>query len=120
MQSSARNGFMPSQSRADSAFHIPRTVSSTDTCQLAFCNRRGLVCRAQEAPGARLADEWRRQTVEEYRPTADEHGTDGVVVAVDHAGQPAILLDAGLGIVIERRVESVGIHDDNVGAVADA
>src|SRR5215207_2572740 len=103
MQSSDRNVFSKSQSRADSAFHIPRTVSSTDTCQLTFLSRpRGsLVGRPQEPPRALLADEIGGLAVEEHRVAADEYSLHGVVVAIHHAGQTAILLDTFLGIVVE-------------------
>src|SRR4051812_44432081 len=104
MQSSDRNVFNESQSRADSAFHMLRTVSSTDTCQLAFLNRRSLVRRTQESARALVADEAGGLAVEEHRTAADEDGNHGGVVAVDHSGQTAVLLDAVLGVVIESRV----------------
>src|ERR1700754_3035960 len=103
MQSSARNGFMPSQSLADRAFHMPWTVSSTDTCELHLfggdCG--GLVGGAQEPSGSLRADELCRLAVEEHRPAADEHGAHNLVVAVDHARHPAVLLDVVLGVVVE-------------------
>src|SRR6185295_18734252 len=100
MQSSDRNVFSAPQSRADSAFHIPCTVSSTDTCELHLLggDGRGLVRGAQEAPRTLLADDVGRLAIEEHRTAADEYG---VVVAVDHAGQPAVLLDRVLGVVIQ-------------------
>src|SRR4051794_36906427 len=103
MQSSERNGFIPSQSRADSAFHMPRTVSSTDTCQLTFCDWQGwsLVRGAQEAPGASLADQVGGLAVDEHRAPADQYRLHGVVVAVHHAGQAAVLLDTVFGVGIE-------------------
>src|SRR5215210_4121041 len=106
MQSSDRNVFKESQSRADRAFHMPRTVSSTDTCELRFVSGDcgSLVCGAQEAAGAVSADEVGWLAVEEDRSATDENSGDGVVVAVDHAGQPAVLLDGVLGVVIESRI----------------
>jgi hypothetical protein len=56
---------------------------------------------AQEAACAVLADEIGRLAFQKYRATSDEYRFDGVVVAVDHAGQAAILLDAVLGVFIE-------------------
>src|SRR6185436_6032813 len=88
MQSSDRNAFSDSQSRVDSAFHIPRTVSSTDTCELHLLggDGRGLMRGTEEAPRALLADDFGRLAAEEDRTAADEHGGDCVVVAVDHPG----------------------------------
>src|ERR1700754_4592078 len=103
MQSSDRNCVIPSQSLADRAFHMPRTVSSTDTCELTLMcgDCGGLVRGAQEAAGALLADEIGRLAVEENRTAADEYRVHGVVVAVDHAGQAAVLLRAILGVVTQ-------------------
>src|SRR3954447_18960486 len=104
MQSSDRNVFSDSQSRADRAFHIPRTVSSTDTCELAFLYRqcRCLACCPQEPPGALLAHDVGRLAVEEYRTATDENRFHGVVVAVHHAGGTAVVLDGVLGILVQR------------------
>jgi len=55
----------------------------------------------QEAAGALPTDEVGGVAVDEHRVAADEHGADGVIVAVDHAGQAAILLDPFLGVLIE-------------------
>src|ERR1700736_6467101 len=103
MQSSERNALRESQSRADRAFHIPRTVPSTDTGQLTLLRRycRGFVRGAQEAAGALLADDFGRPAVEEHSTARDEHRVDGVVVAVDHPGRAAVLLDTILCVVIE-------------------
>src|ERR1700694_85407 len=99
MQSSDRKDLTDSQSRAESARHKPRTVSSTDTRQLDSLSVRCRcpVCGAQEASGALLAHDVGSLAVEEGRASADENGVHGVVVAVDHAGQAAVLLDALLG-----------------------
>src|SRR5688500_8900705 len=114
MQSSDRKVFNESQSRAESAFHIPWTVSSTDTGELTFLNGNcgSLVCGTQETPGAFLADDAGRRAVEENRATADEHRADGGVVPVDHAGQSAVLVNGLLGVVVQGRVEALGVHDD--------
>src|ERR1700704_1510814 len=103
MHSSDRNCFIPSQSRADNAFHIPRTVSSTDTCQLTLMRGdcRGFVRGTQEPAGALLADEIGGFAIEEHRAASDEYRVDGVVVAIDHAGQAGVLLDTILGVVIQ-------------------
>src|SRR6267154_2579655 len=111
MQSSDRNVFSSSQSRADSAFHMPRTASSADTCQLTFSKHghgRSLVRGAQEPAGAPLADEIGRLAVEEHRAAADEYRADGLVVAIHHARQPAVLFDAILGVAVKRRVQPHG------------
>src|SRR4051812_41300344 len=122
MQSADRNVFKESQSRAERAFHMPRTVSSTDTCELRFVsgNCGSLVRGAQEAAGAVPADKIGRLAVEEHRAAADENRGDGVVVAVDHPGQPAVLLDRVLGVAIESRIELFRVDHDDVSAVADA
>src|SRR3979490_3075598 len=102
MQSSDRNVCSSSQSRADSAFHMPRTVSSTDTCRLTFLHRdrRRLVRGPQEPAGPLLTDEGGGLAVEEHRTPADQHGVEADGVAVDHAGQTAILIDTILGVVV--------------------
>src|SRR6185295_19005886 len=122
MQSSDRNCFIPSQSRADRALHMLRTVSSTDTCQLTFLrrDRRGLVRGTQEPTGALFADEIAGRAVDENRAPANKHGIDGSIIAVGHPGQPAVLLDLFLGVVIKRLVEPFGVDDHYVGAVADS
>src|SRR3981081_4624802 len=97
MQSSDRNVFSSSQSRADSAFHMPRTGSSPDPCTLPFPKHGpggSLVRGAQEPAGAPLADEIGRLAVEEHRAAADEYRADGLVVAIHHARPPAVLSDA--------------------------
>src|SRR5690349_15961615 len=104
MQSSDRNVVSDSQSLADSAFHMPRTVSSTDTGELHLVGSGGLVRGAQESAGALHADDVGQLAVDEHRAASHEHRADGVVVAVDHPGQPAVLLDAVLGIAVERRI----------------
>src|SRR6476646_7154957 len=103
MQSSDRNCFVPSQSRADRALHMLRTVSSTDSCQLAFLRRdRGrLVSGTHEPTGALFADGIAGRAVDENLPTANDEGIDGSIIAVDHRGQPAVLLDLFLGVVIK-------------------
>src|SRR6188768_1203473 len=99
MQSSDRNCFISSNSRADRALHMLRTVSSTDTCQLTVGRRDrwDLVRGTQEPTGALFADEIAGRAVDENRAPANEHSIDGSVVAVDHPGQAAILLDLFLG-----------------------
>ncbi len=51
-----------------------------------------------------------------HRALADEDGVHRVVVAVDHAGQTAVLIDTILGV----GGEPFGIDDDAVGPVAGA
>src|SRR4029079_15829544 len=101
MQSSDRNCFIPSQSRADRALHMLRTVSSTDTCQLTFLrrDRGGLVRGTQEPTGTLFADEIAGRAVDENRAPGNEHGIDGSIIAVDHPGQPAALSTLALDIV---------------------
>src|SRR5215208_2789475 len=120
MQSSDRKVFNESQSRADSAFHIPWTVSSTDTGQLTFLKGGGFVRGAQVTPSASPADDVGGLAVEKHHAAADEYRADGGVVAVDHAGQPAVLVDRLLGVLVQRRVEAFGIDDDDIGPVSDA
>src|SRR3954447_2293960 len=114
MQSSDRNVLSVSQSRSDSAFHMPNTVWATsvgtaevsiDMCQLRFRRRRA-GCRRrpahpQETPGALGPENVGRFAVADDRTPADQHQIDGVVVAVDHPGQAGVLLDGVLGVVLE-------------------
>src|SRR3981081_2969798 len=103
MQSSDRNDFTESQSRADSAFHIPNTVSSTypGALRLPYDPRAGLVGGPQEPSGALLADEVGRLAVEEHRAAADEYRVHSVVISVHHAGQAAVLVDPVLGVGVQ-------------------
>src|SRR6478609_9581640 len=73
MQSSDRNCFISSHSRADRALHMLRTVSSTDTCQLTVRRRDrwDLVRGTQEPTGALFADEIAGRAVDENRAVAD-------------------------------------------------
>src|SRR5690349_4492232 len=64
---------------------------------------------AQEAAGALRAEHLGGPPVEEHRLPGDEHGADGVVVAVHHARQSAVLLDLLLRIGVERAVQTCGV-----------
>src|SRR4051812_3369432 len=115
MQSSERYVFRASQLRSDSACHIPRTTCftsasvdasccSTDIGEFAFRGGGGRrLPGAQEAAGAFIAECRGGFTVAEHGATGDEYRGDGVVVAVDHAGQPAVLLNLLFGVIIKRR-----------------
>src|SRR5271163_3833216 len=74
-------------------------------------NGRRLSARAQEAAGAHGPEKTRGLAVGDHLLTADEHRGDGVVVAVDHARQPAVLVDALLGVLVQRGVEVFGLDD---------
>ncbi|CQD19274.1 hypothetical protein BN970_04347 [Mycolicibacterium conceptionense] len=78
------------------------------------------MCGSQEPAGALLADEVGQLTVGEHGAPADQDGGDGLVVAIHHAGQAAVLLDGVLGVGVEGVVEMFGVDDHHVGAVPDA
>ena len=58
-------------------------------------------------------------TVEEHRPAGDEHGTHGVVVAIHHPGQVAVLVDRFLGVGVQDLIQPLWVYDDQIGTVAD-
>src|SRR5690349_5888416 len=100
MQSSARKVFTASQLRADNARHIPNTTSADIGELLVAAQGADRAARGEEAAGARAAHQLRWPSVVEDRPAADQHYRHGVVVAVDHPGQPAVLVDGGLGVSV--------------------
>ncbi len=71
----------------------------------------------QELSGSAVAENGCCFSVAEDVLAADEHCGDGLVVAIDHAGEVVVLHNRAFRISVERIVEMSGIDHNQVGAI---
>ena len=107
-----------------SSLRAPATATEEVCCTWTSGRRKPAQLRARSprvwwcwragSCGALRTDHLGGLTVEEHRAPGDKHGTNRVIVAVDHPRQPAVLL----GVAVQRAVQVRRVNDHQVGAVA--